>query len=111
MVQFLVNFLNAVQGFRKTLVMFTLIILAIVFRIKGYIDGTNMVQLLQGTAIGFFAANSVEHLTNTVREYIGVNGQKVEENDISVSDGPVGPNNVNVNPDVINSSQVVDKDC
>lgn len=86
MIEFLVNFLNALQGLRKTIVMGILIVLAIVFRVKGLISGDNMVQLLQGTVIAFFSANGLEHITNTVKQYIDSNGKKVNEDVISVSD-------------------------
>lgn len=86
MIQFIINFLNALQGLRKTVVMGILIVLAVVFRVKGLISGDNMVQLLQGTTIAFFTANGLEHMTSTVKEYIGANGKKIDENVISVSD-------------------------
>ena len=81
MIQFIINFLNALQGLRKTVVMGILIVLAVVFRIKGLISGDNMVQLLQGTTIAFFTANGLEHMTSTVKEYIGANGKKISDRD------------------------------
>lgn len=86
MTQYIINFLNTLQGLRKTMVMLSLILLAAVFRIKGYIDGNNMVDLLKGTVIAFFSANGLEHITTTVKEYVNSKGKKVEENVVAVSE-------------------------
>jgi hypothetical protein len=68
------------------MVMLSLILLAAVFRVKGYIDGNNMVDLLKGTVIAFFSANGLEHITTTVKEYVNSKGKKVEENVVAVSE-------------------------
>jgi hypothetical protein len=86
MTQYIINFLNTLQGLRKTMVMLSLILLGAVFRVKGYISGDNMVDLLKGTVIAFFSANGLEHITTTVKEYINAKGKKVEENVVSVSE-------------------------
>ena len=86
MTQYIINFLNTLQGLRKTMVMLSLILLAAVFRVKGYIDGNNMVDLLKGTVIAFFSANGLEHITTTVKEYVNSKGKKVEENVVAVSE-------------------------
>lgn len=85
-VQFVVNFLNTLQGLRKTIVMMSLIILGAVFRVKGYISGDNMVDLLKGTVIAFFSANGLEHITTTIKEYINSKGQKEDETVLDVSE-------------------------
>jgi uncharacterized membrane protein len=79
MVQKVVDFLNVFQGTRKTLVMLFLIALSIVFRIKGYIDGNNLVDLLKATALGFFASNSFEHYTSIIKSKIDAKTGKTEE--------------------------------
>jgi len=86
MTQYIINFLNTLQGLRKTMVMLSLILLAAIFRVKGYISGDNMVDLLKGTVIAFFSANGLEHITTTVKEYINSKGKKVEENVVQVSE-------------------------
>jgi hypothetical protein len=86
MTQYIINFLNTLQGLRKTMVMLSLILLGAIFRVKGYISGDNMVDLLKGTVIAFFSANGLEHITTTVKEYINTKGKKVEENVVSVSE-------------------------
>lgn len=84
--QFIVNFLNTLQGLRKTAVMMALILLGAVFRVKGYISGDNMVDLLKGTVIAFFSANGLEHITTTVKEYINSKGQKVDQEVLDVQE-------------------------
>ena len=81
-----VNFINGFMGARKTIVMVGLIIIAVVFRVKGYTDGSNTVDLLKSTVIAFFSANGLEHISNTVKEYVNAKGQKVEENVLDVSE-------------------------
>lgn len=84
--QFVVNFLNTLQGLRKTVVMLSLIILGAVFRVKGYISGDNFVELLKNTVIAFFSANGLEHISNTVKEYINSKGKKEEETVLNVTE-------------------------
>lgn len=84
--QFIVNFLNTLQGLRKTAVMLSLIAIAAVFRIKGYISGDNMVDLLKSTVIAFFSANGLEHITTTIKEYVNSKGKKVEEDVVDVQE-------------------------
>jgi hypothetical protein len=84
--QKLSDFVAVLLGLRKTLVMFSLIGIAIVFRIKGMLNGEQMVSLLQGTTIAFFAANSVEHVGETIKHYINAKGQDVSEAEAVVGD-------------------------
>jgi hypothetical protein len=72
-----VEWFSLIFGYRKTIVMALLILLAIIFRIKGYIDGGQLVDLLKNTTLAFFGANGFEHLTLTVRQYINSKGQKM----------------------------------
>lgn len=68
--QKLADFFSIFMGVRKTLVMFSLIAISIVFRLKNLISGDELVELLKTTAISFFAANSVERVGETVKHYI-----------------------------------------
>jgi len=60
-------------GFRKFIMMLLLFLVAIVFTLKGYISGSNFVDLMKGTMISFFAANGFEHASLTVRQYFKSN--------------------------------------
>lgn len=62
---------NLIFGFRKFLLMLALFAVGIVFRVKGYLDGNQFVDLLKGTTISFFAANGVEHIVRTVSAVMG----------------------------------------
>lgn len=56
-------------GMRKFIIMILLVIVGIVFRILDYINGVEFVDLLEGTAIAYFAANGGEHITKAVIEW------------------------------------------
>jgi hypothetical protein len=73
------EFLNIFFGFRKTIVMFVLIAIGIVFRLSNLVNGAEFVDLLKNTVIAFFAANSIEHFTTTIKTYIDSKGQKHDE--------------------------------
>lgn len=68
----LAEILNVIFGFRKTLVFCLVFLLAIVFRVKGYIDGQQLTELLKDCTMSFFAVNGVEHVTTAVNNYVGV---------------------------------------
>jgi hypothetical protein len=86
MIQFAVNFINGVQGLRKTLVMLLLIAISVIFRSKGLMSGDNMVELLKACTIAFFGVNGIEHLSTAVKEYVNSKGQKVEKEEVDVED-------------------------
>lgn len=65
----LAELLNVTFGFRKFLLMILLLIIGVVFRIKGYVNGAEMVDLFKSTAISFFAANGVEHIVTCIKDY------------------------------------------
>ena len=83
---FIISAVNTVQGLRKTLVMGALIAIGVWFRLKGYMSGDNVTDLLKGTALGFFAANGIEHVGTTIKEYINSKGQKVDQETVDVSE-------------------------
>jgi hypothetical protein len=85
-IQGIVNFVNSIQGIRKTLVMLALMVLSSFFLVKGLLTGNNFTDLLKATVLGFLACNSVEHLTSVVKEHINSKGQKVEEIEVDVTD-------------------------
>ena len=82
--QKIAEIINIIFGFRKFILMLALFFIGIIFRIKGLIDGGQFVDMLKSTSIGFFAANGLEHLTTTVKEYVNSKGQKVAEVDTDV---------------------------
>ena len=75
MKQKLIEFITVVSGMRKTIVMVLLVIIGVFFRIKGYLDGNQFVELLKNTVIAFFSANSIEHIGGVIKEYINAKGQ------------------------------------
>lgn len=77
--QKLAEFLNTVFGFRKLIIMVLLFGVGIVFRLLNLVNGSEFVDLLKSTSVAFFAANGLEHLTTTVKEYINSKGQKEAE--------------------------------
>jgi len=59
---------EALTGFRKFLIILIIITIGISFRLCNLINGSEMVELLKVTGASFFAANLVEHVTNTIKE-------------------------------------------
>lgn len=57
-------------GSRKFIVMIAIIVLAIIFRIAGWIDGGQMVDLVKMVGIAFMGCNSVEHMCVTAQAWI-----------------------------------------
>lgn len=88
--QKLAEFLNVLFGFRKLIIMTLLFSVGIVFRLMNLVNGAEFVDLLKSTSVAFFAANGLEHLTTTVKEYINSKGQKVDQVDTAESDSSNG---------------------
>jgi len=88
--QKLSDFMAIFLGLRKTIVMFALLIIGIVFRVKGLINGDQLVSLLQSTTIAFFAANSIERVGETIKHYVNAKGQSVTEEEAVVGDSSNG---------------------
>lgn len=86
MKQKLLDFIEVFTGARKTIVMVTLMLVAIIFRIKGLMTGGDVVELLKGTAIAFFSANGLEHIGTTIKEYVNNKGEKILKNDLEVTE-------------------------
>jgi len=89
--QKLAEFLNVLFGFRKLIIMALLFGVGIAFRLMGLVNGAEFVDLLKSTSVAFFAANGLEHLTTTVKEYINSKGQKEEVASIEEEADSVAP--------------------
>lgn len=63
------GFFDFLLGYRKTLAWFSLFIVAIGFRIKGYLDGAQFVDISKATFLGFISGNLGEHLGNLGQAY------------------------------------------
>lgn len=86
MVQYIVDFLNSLQGLRKTIVMFMVIVISMVFRIKGLITSDNMESLLRYTVIAYFGSNSVEHYSSMIKAQLDAKtGKTVEAAEIETN--------------------------
>lgn len=69
MKQKIAEIINIIFGFRKFLLMLMLYLIGIVFRIKGFVNGAEMVDLFKTTTLAFMGANGVEHIVTCVKEY------------------------------------------
>lgn len=70
MQQKLADLINLIFGFRKFFIILALYVMAIVFRIKGFISGSEMVDLLKEATVVFLGANTAEHLINVAKDYV-----------------------------------------
>ena len=68
MPQWLADFLEVFQDVNKTSLMIVLIILGSIFRLKGYVDGGQFVDLLKTTTISYFGTNTVIHFTSMIKD-------------------------------------------
>lgn len=78
MKQKIADLINVLFGLRKLLAWLALFLVAIVFRLASYIDGSQFVDLMKSTFLGFVAGNSTEHLMTTIKEYVNAKGQPVK---------------------------------
>lgn len=58
------------EGSRKFLIMFLVLFSGVAFRIKGYVSGSEFVDLIKGCFIAFVSSNIGEHVINTVKDYV-----------------------------------------
>ena len=63
------GFFDFLLGYRKTLAWVSLFVISIIFRLKGYIDGGQFVDLTKATFLGFITGNLGEHLGNLGQAY------------------------------------------
>lgn len=66
---------NLIYGFRKTLAWFSILLVAVIFRVLGYIDGSQLVDLLKTTFAGFLTGNVAEHVMSFGKDYIASKNQ------------------------------------
>lgn len=64
------DFLEVFQDVNKTAILLLLIALGAIFRMKGYIQGVEFVDLLKTTTISYFGTASVVHLTGMVKDHL-----------------------------------------
>jgi len=57
-------------GFKKFIAFLLILIVGVIFRVKGMIDGGNFTDLMKACYIAFAAANGLEHWSNTATNYI-----------------------------------------
>lgn len=70
MPQWLADWLEVFQDVNKTTLMAFLLVLASIFRIKGYIDGSQFVELVKTTTVSYFGTTTVIHFTSMVKDAI-----------------------------------------
>lgn len=87
MADYLVNFLNVFVGLRKTIVMLALMVIACLFRLKGYIGPDNLEGLLKSTIIAYFGSNACEHYTAMIKEKLTAQGKEMVTEIDSKTDG------------------------
>ena len=73
------DFFDFLLGYRKTLAWFALFIISIIFRLKGYLDGAQFVDLCKATFLGFITGNLGEHLGNLGKAYFNSKIASVSE--------------------------------
>ena len=78
MVEWLRDFINFLNGFRKLTICVVVLVLAAVFLISGHINGDQFASVLTITVPSYFAGNIGEHLTETAKQWLQ---SKVESND------------------------------
>lgn len=66
----LLDLFEVLAGFRKFLIMTSLILIGVIFRITNLLSGTEFVNLLSGTVIAFFSANTIEHVTDLAQDWV-----------------------------------------
>jgi hypothetical protein len=75
--QKLTEFMEIFIGTRKFIAWTLVLIVAIVFRVKDYVDGAQFVDLLKGTFLGFVTGNVLERINETAKTYITTNATSV----------------------------------
>jgi hypothetical protein len=89
-------------GYRKFMVMLMVVFISVVFRVANYIDGGQMVDLLKGAVLGFFAGNAMEYSANTVtsafKSFLPNKGSDASVTQTTISETEVVPDD----PDATN---------
>lgn len=86
---FIRDAIQVLSGMRKFSVMMCLVTLGGVFRLASlytakkyqfeFISGAEMVDLLRYTAVAYFSANTLEHMTKAIRDWATKKGKSVVE--------------------------------
>jgi hypothetical protein len=66
----LADFLEVFTDTNKTAVMAILLILGCILRIKGYVDGGQLTELLKTTTVSYFATTTVSHFTSMAKDHL-----------------------------------------
>lgn len=66
------EFLVTIQGFRKFIICFMVLIVSIIFRVKNLVNGSEWAGITQNVSIGFFGTNSAESLFSIVKEHLAL---------------------------------------
>jgi hypothetical protein len=86
--QKMADWINVIFGMRKFIAWLALFLIGVIFRLKGYIDGGQFVDLSKNSFMCFAAANGVEHMMTVAREYVKGQNQGPSGDDIAVADEP-----------------------
>lgn len=70
--QKLQELIDVIFGMRKFIAWVALFLVGIIFRLTGYVDGAQFVDLIKSTFLAFAAANGVEHLMGVAKDYVNV---------------------------------------
>jgi len=82
---------NLIFGFRKTLAWFSLLLIAIIFRVKDLIDGKQFVELMTSTFAGFITGNLAEHAISFGKDYMASKTPQVADTDPTNDEKEVTP--------------------
>ena len=91
MKQKIAEWLNVIFGMRKFIAWFGLFLAGIIFRIKGFLDGAQFVDLMKATFAGFVAGNTVEHLVSFGKDYMTSKNKQIVDTDPSNDEQEVTP--------------------
>lgn len=70
MTQSVADFLEIVTDTSKTGIMFVLLVVGIILRVKGYIEGPGFVDLMRTTTVAYFSTTTIVHFTEMLKTQI-----------------------------------------
>lgn len=70
MKQKVIDFLNIFSALNKSIVMFLLLAISIIFRVKGYLNGDNFVELIKSTVISYYGVTGLVHFTSMIKDHL-----------------------------------------
>jgi hypothetical protein len=68
----LAEWLTVIQGFRKFLITLLVIFIGVVFRVKGFISGSETTDLIKSIGISFIAANNLEGFAAILKDHLAI---------------------------------------